>query len=499
MKGFVYLGVFICMFQATEICANSLVKGRGPLKQPIGQHSYAVPDSLPDTNNNRLKLLSFNTVSQEISPAVSNGYLYFFESNDELDTHIFRVKLSDVSFFDKKKLEEIIVKPLDNYIYFYLNYTTDGSEALLNVIDRKIGTNNLYIGKAEDLDNFSRLQPFAYNSKKFSNGRATISPDGKMMVFSSDRPGSFGKVDLWLCKFDRGKWQVPENIGKPINTKGNETMPCFISNTRLCFASDEHTGFGGFDLFYTDLKGGRFTAPKNMGSEINSKYNDFGICYSKENECYYFSSDRRGNYDIYSCNPETIGDDQRQFNDQALVRVEAESNDKPKPIGNPVAPSVKKVSAESSKNISSEKKPEIATVPANAFTENKTEFEDTEQAQSDVTEPVDERIKTTAVSPRAKDDTEPMVRNSSNEHSFYSIQLAALGAERFNKGYYRKKLDPRKKYYLVREDGLIKIRIGHFTSYRQAALYVKENRIGEFYIVRMNSGQVIEYLNQDSN
>lgn len=479
------------MFHATEICANSLVKGREPLKQPVRHHFLSVQEAAPDSSKNRLRKLPFNSGNQEVSPAVSNGYLYFFESNNEFLTQVFRVRLSDIAHFDKSKLEEVIVKPSGKYVYIYLNFTSDGSEALLNVIDRKIGTNNLFIGKAEDLANINKLHSFEYNSKKFSNGRATISPDGKMMVFSSDRPDSYGKVDLWLCKLVSGKWQTPENMGKSINTIGNETMPCFVSNTRLCFASDEHTGFGGFDLFYTDLKGGGFTPPKNMGSEVNSKFNDFGICYSKENESYYFSSDRTGNYDIYSCNPETVSENQPQITAPVLVTTESEANDKPKTVDKQVVPSAKK--------ISSAKKPEIASVSPDTLSGSSVAFDDTVQAPAEETEVIDKRIKTTSVNLRPKKQIEPVVQKSSDEHLYYSIQIAALGGGWFNKGYYRRVLDSRKKYFLVREDGLVKIRVGHFTSYRQATLYVKENGIGEFYIVPMKSTQVIEYLDENSN
>ena len=62
--------------------------------------------------------------------------------------------------------------------------------------------------------------------RKHEEASITFSGDGKMMIFSSDRPGGMGRLDLYFCtKDDKGKWTDPQNIGKTLNTQYDEDSP----------------------------------------------------------------------------------------------------------------------------------------------------------------------------------------------------------------------------------------------------------------------------------
>ena len=139
-----------------------------------------------------------------------------------------------------------------------------------------------------------------------------ISADELTLYFSSDRPGGEGDYDLW--KATRNSVEEPfgniTNLGKQINTEGKEEFPTLRSDTRMYYSSDGLPGLGGFDLFYTELKGEEWSEPQNLMYPINSPYDEVGIVYNfveeetiAAEESGYFSSNREGGTggdDIYS-------------------------------------------------------------------------------------------------------------------------------------------------------------------------------------------------------
>ena len=92
------------------------------------------------------------------------------------------------------------------------------------------------------------------------------------LFFISNRSGGEGGLDIWYSVDENG-WKKPKNAGKKINSEGDEVTP-FYHNGKLFFSSDWHNGFGGLDLFYANRKGESFEKPVNMGTTINSGYND---------------------------------------------------------------------------------------------------------------------------------------------------------------------------------------------------------------------------------
>ena len=78
----------------------------------------------------------------------------------------------------------------------------------------------------------------------------------KYMVFASDRPGGLGGFDLYYSIFKNGKWNYPVNMGPGINTSSDEYRPVLgfhpdFTNIYLMFSSDRPGGKGGFDLYFT--------------------------------------------------------------------------------------------------------------------------------------------------------------------------------------------------------------------------------------------------------
>jgi outer membrane protein OmpA-like peptidoglycan-associated protein/tetratricopeptide (TPR) repeat protein len=145
-------------------------------------------------------------------------------------------------------------------------------------------------------------KPFKYNSKNYSIGHPALFNNGREMYFVSDMPGGYGGTDIYYSKYSGNTWTNPVNLGPVVNSEGNELFPFVDKEGNLYFSSDGHTGFGGLDIFQTNLKDGVWTKPSNLGKPVNSGYDDFGITLDKSGKSGYFTSNRpggQGNDDIY--------------------------------------------------------------------------------------------------------------------------------------------------------------------------------------------------------
>ena len=151
--------------------------------------------------------------------------------------------------------------------------------------------------------------PLPFISSDDWEAQGAITPDGRMLVFASDRAGGGGGMDLWLSVRDRnGEYGAPVNLGPTINTPGNEFSPSFAPDgVTLYFASTGHEGFGGSDLFVTrfSMVEKRLQPPVNLGPRINTTANE-AFFFSAGRERCFFVSDRpggKGGLDIYEGTP----------------------------------------------------------------------------------------------------------------------------------------------------------------------------------------------------
>ncbi|HKL02330.1 MAG TPA: OmpA family protein [Cryomorphaceae bacterium] len=143
------------------------------------------------------------------------------------------------------------------------------------------------------------LIPFKYN-ENYNTGHATFASNGTRMIFSSNRPGGFGQMDLWYSDWINGTWSPPVNMGPIINTPFNEVFP-EMYNTRLFFSSDRSDiGYGSLDIYYaSELHG--FSEVVNMRSPVNSAYDDFSVAFDSTKSGYFATNrpEGAGGDDIY--------------------------------------------------------------------------------------------------------------------------------------------------------------------------------------------------------
>jgi hypothetical protein len=135
----------------------------------------------------------------------------------------------------------------------------------------------------------------------------SISANGNLLIFSSNRQGGSGGKDLWYSVLkDNGTWSVPVNLGNKINTFGDEMSPFIhFDGKSLYFASDGHPGMGGFDIYMTTMDDdSTWSEPRNLGYPINTYNDDMGLVIETSGQKAYFSSKREpgSGKDIYSFN-----------------------------------------------------------------------------------------------------------------------------------------------------------------------------------------------------
>lgn len=150
--------------------------------------------------------------------------------------------------------------------------------------------------------NHQDIVAFPFNSDSYSVGHPTVSKDGKILIFTSDMPGGSGGTDLYYSvRLDeKSDWGRPVNLGRKINTEGDEAFPYFDEDNTLYFSSNGLAGLGGLDVFSVKLKDLRpVGSPQNLGAPFNSPYDDFGVAKTSELTG-YLSSNRAGNDNIYS-------------------------------------------------------------------------------------------------------------------------------------------------------------------------------------------------------
>ncbi len=151
-------------------------------------------------------------------------------------------------------------------------------------------------------EDWINIQLLPFNSDSFFIFHPSISNDGKRIYFASNMPGGFGETDIYYVEKIANDWSPPINAGSEVNSTGKEAYPFIHPNGDLYFASNGHSGMGGFDIFVSRPLGRKWGLPINLGAPINSRSDDFGVCISPNSHEGFFSSNRsggKGKDDIY--------------------------------------------------------------------------------------------------------------------------------------------------------------------------------------------------------
>ncbi|HEY9490092.1 MAG TPA: OmpA family protein [Chryseosolibacter sp.] len=144
------------------------------------------------------------------------------------------------------------------------------------------------------------------NDKAY-NAVAGFSPDGtKLFLQGHYEPGSIAKTQgISVSKNNGAGWARPENISIPyfMNKSGTPCGALSKDNTVFVFSGESYGTYGVDDIYVCLKQQGKWTEPKNLGSIINSQFQELSPSLSDDKKTLYFSSNGRkglGSFDIYS-------------------------------------------------------------------------------------------------------------------------------------------------------------------------------------------------------
>ncbi len=168
---------------------------------------------------------------------------------------------------------------------------------------------NLYISK---FDKDKKVWALLEKLPKEINGRSwetfgSLSRGGDTLYFSSNREAGFGGFDLYYSvKTAVGVWSNPVNLGAEINTPLDETSPFITSEgKKLFFCSRGHSTMGGYDIFVSTRNSSRWNVPQNLGYPLNTTDDDiffFPIGDGKKGFISRSTPESQGDTDIYLVN-----------------------------------------------------------------------------------------------------------------------------------------------------------------------------------------------------
>jgi outer membrane protein OmpA-like peptidoglycan-associated protein/Tol biopolymer transport system component len=119
----------------------------------------------------------------------------------------------------------------------------------------------------------------------------SLSADGRVLYFVSDRRGGTGRADIYVSVQDSpGVWGRAVNLGPGVNTQYDERSPFIHANGRtLFFATNGRPGFGGYDIFWSDKADSTWSTPANFGYPINNHKEQYSLVITADGERGYYS------------------------------------------------------------------------------------------------------------------------------------------------------------------------------------------------------------------
>lgn len=300
-----YMAADLHRSKRNEQEANNILKNIETLKQLYNNPVEFKPQNLGP---------NVNTADGEYWPGMSLDGKYFYftrmlPAGNRMTEDFYRCEMNDSVFGPAIRLPEPV--------------NTPGREGTISVT---ADGRYIFFSSSERLDNRGfpmgqggfDLYTAAYHAGKWTtpvnlgpvvnspswDSQPSISPDGLTIYFASARPGGYGGSDIWMSTFSNGRFTAPVNLGPDVNTPGEEQSP-FIhyDNQTLYFSSNGHPGMGGIDIFVCKRQdNGKFSAPLNIGYPINSDQDELGLIVDRTGRFGYLSSERKGGYgglDIY--------------------------------------------------------------------------------------------------------------------------------------------------------------------------------------------------------
>jgi tetratricopeptide (TPR) repeat protein len=262
---------------------------------------------------NQLRVSSPN---DDFGPAYLNGKIIFnsFDSKDLKNPSLIQRNSSNIFKSEAKASEAFKMgSGIQNYEGIGpVRYSSNGKRAVytrnsfFNRVQQVTGDEkdmSIYISDVDELGNLINEEVLPVNSIDYSAAFACFGNDENEIFFSSNKDSD--NFDLYMIRFENRSWSNPISLDKMINTPGNEITPYYSGGT-LYFSSDYLNGMGGYDIFKSSVYKDEWSFPVNLGKGVNSSGDDMYFIKPDNETTVYFSSNRlgsKGGLDLYSATP----------------------------------------------------------------------------------------------------------------------------------------------------------------------------------------------------
>lgn len=264
---------------------------------------------------------SINTIDAEFGHVLFNDTIYFSslkadsiaDNKNEIFANAYHLRLYAAKNNQQDVAQELNISGLPaNATVGNISFTNDHSAFLCSVCQEQADLNHcqlMWVRKQTDqswmLDPKTAVIP-TLASDYTSMPNLVQLKEKTYLFFSANSSSGKGGLDIYQAELqENGVFATPQNIAI-INSTENEISPWFDPLTkRLYFSSTWHIGFGGFDVFYSQLQdNGQFGPPINLGKPFNSPANDnYFFCVA---DTAYLSSNREGS--LYATHPTCCSD-----------------------------------------------------------------------------------------------------------------------------------------------------------------------------------------------
>lgn len=222
-----------------------------------------------------------------------NGIVFLSHSKAELKMLPSHVSFGTTEAFyailiDSVLGDHMVFSPLTPFTFPCEAFTFDNDYTTMYFTKRPKKNDAEKIYQAEySSENANKSGWVIYNNPlDFCNDNSTythpsLSANGEIMVFASNRKGTVGGLDLFITRKEGMNWSSPENLGELLNTTGNELFPFIDSENNLYFSSDGHKGFGGYDVFISRFNGKDWNKPANLTQFINTENDELAFTLNR--------------------------------------------------------------------------------------------------------------------------------------------------------------------------------------------------------------------------
>lgn len=211
-------------------------------------------------------------------------------------------KINDTLWSEPQGIEQLNTSTHDAAV----SLNSDGTELFIYK-NRGEGKGDLYLSELNGNTWTKPVMQLKLNSSEW-DGSACFIPNEDKIIFASERKGGYGGKDLYYAeRVKDNMWTNIKNLGPEINTKYDEDAPFVTSDGRiLFFSSNNKNSIGGYDIFRSDFINGDWQTPYNLGQPINTTNDDNYFTVRADGRVAYYSSLKTGGdggHDIYKVEP----------------------------------------------------------------------------------------------------------------------------------------------------------------------------------------------------